>query len=75
MVTFQDFLNKVREKEAKKVKIAKVAALPGIEFLEEKMAETNKIRSVNNFHVFSLSSSGDGLVKLRHRLVQERRTT
>jgi len=49
--------------------------LPGIEFLEEKMAETNKIRSVNNFHVFSLSSSGDGLVKLRHRLVQERRTT
>ena len=24
MVTFQDFLNKVREKEAKKVKIAKV---------------------------------------------------
>lgn len=47
MVTFQDFLNKVREKEAKKVKIAKVE-VEGIGEIEFQRPDESELLRYNN---------------------------
>ena len=47
MVTFQDFLNKVREKEAKKVKIAKIE-VEGIGEIEFQRPDESELLRYNN---------------------------